>query len=281
VNDWLSRIAVWLNAPADALGSVALAPIGVLPGWLSATLVASLTGIVLLAVFKHTSNQASIKRVRDDINANLLALKLFKESASVALKAQGRIIVGAGKLFVLAIVPMLVMVVPVTLALAQIGAWYQFRPLRVGEDAVLTLALARNASAAWPAIELEPTGAIDVALGPVRIESEREACWKLVAKTPGYHTLHLVVDGQRIEKQIAIGDGYMQTSPLRPGWDWSEIVLFPLENPFTENSVVRSIKIDFPSREGWVTGSDYWIAYWFIVSMIAAFAFRKTLNVHV
>ncbi len=137
----LVQAIVWLNAAANLLGRILLAPIGVLPGWLSATIVAAVTGVLLLLVFKYTSNQRAIKRVRDDINANLLALKLFKDSAAVTLRAQGRMIAGGLQLMVLALVPMLVMAVPVLLLLGQLSLWYQSRPLRVGEDAVIRLKL--------------------------------------------------------------------------------------------------------------------------------------------
>ena len=106
--DVLARAVAWLNAAANVLGRSVLSPIGMLPGWLSATLVSAITGVLLLIVFKYTSNQRAIKRVRDGIKADLLALKLFKESASVALQAQGRIMLNAGKLLLLSIVPMLV-----------------------------------------------------------------------------------------------------------------------------------------------------------------------------
>ena len=85
--DWLARLVVWLNGIANAVGSWVLAPIAVLPGWLSATIVAAATGVLLLIAYKYTSNQRAIKRVQDDIKAHLLALKLFKDSASVAVQA--------------------------------------------------------------------------------------------------------------------------------------------------------------------------------------------------
>src|SRR6516162_8348647 len=148
--DVLAQLVVWLNGLANALGRLLLAPVGVSPGWLSATVIAVVTGVLLLVVFKYTSNQRAIKRVRDDISANLLALKLFKDSTSVALRAQGRMLADAFWLLIYAIVPMLVMVVPVTLVLAQLALWYQARPLRIGEDAVVTARLD-------PAVRARPT----------------------------------------------------------------------------------------------------------------------------
>src|SRR5205085_10252611 len=116
-------------------------PIAYLPGWLSATIVAGVTGVLLLVAYKYTSNQRAIKRARAGIKANLLALKLFKDSPLVAMRAQGAILGGAARLLVLSIVPMLVMAVPVILVLAQLSLWYQARPLDVGEEALLTVRL--------------------------------------------------------------------------------------------------------------------------------------------
>ena len=122
-----------------------------MPGWLSATIVASATGVLLLAVFKYTSAQDAIRRVPNHINANLLALKLFKDSAMVSWLAAGSVPYRpAFRLFVLAIVPMLVMAVPVTLLLGQLALWYQARPLRVGEESVITLKLNGDAGSTWP-----------------------------------------------------------------------------------------------------------------------------------
>jgi hypothetical protein len=277
----LAQAALWLSTVANALGRPLLAPVGALPGWLSATLISAVTGVLLLAVFKYTSNQRAIKRVRDDINANLLALKLFKESASVALNAQRRIFVGAFRLFVLAIVPILVMALPVTMLLAQLALWYQARPLRIGEDALVALDLNGAPGSSSPAVSLRPTDSVEVIAGPVRVQSKREVFWKVSAKRPGSHRLEFQAGNQVYTKELAIGEGFMRVSKLRPGWDWSSILLNPWEPPFRPDDPFRSIEIDYPDRPSWTCGTDIWVIYWFIVSMIAALCFRRAMNVAV
>ncbi len=277
----LAQATAWLNAAANALGWFLLAPVGLVPGWLSATVVAAATGVLLLGVFKYTSNQAAIQRVRNDINAHLLALKLFKDSASVSLRAQGRILNGALRLFVLAIVPMLVMAVPVTLLLGQLALWYQARPLQVGEDTVVTLKLNGDAGSTFPAVSLQPTDAVEVTVGPVRVRSQREVCWNLKAREPGSHRLVFQVGDRTRSKELAIGDGLMRVSTQRPPWDWSAILLNPGEEPFRPDDPVRSIEIDYPHRSSWTSGTDSWVIYWFVVSMVAALCFRRALNVAV
>jgi len=277
----LAQFIVGLNAAANALGRPLLAPVAVLPGWLSATIVATVTGVLLLVVFKYTSNQRAIKRVRDDIDAHVLALKLFKDSASVTLRAQGRLLHGACRLFVLAIVPILVMIVPVCLILGQLALWYQFRPLGVGEEAVITLALNEDRAPEVPDVILRPCGGIETLVGPVRVQSQREVCWNVKAKASGYYCLEFQAGLQTAVKELAIGDDFMRVSRLRPAWHWSDILLNPYEKPFRPESAVRSIEIDYPRRASWTSGTDSWVVYWFVVSMIAALCFRRMLKVNV
>jgi len=279
--DLLAQVVVWLNAIANVLGRWLLAPIGVLPGWLSATLASAATGVVFLVVFKYTSNQRAIKRLKDDIKANLLALKLFKDSASVAVRAQGSILVSAFRLAVYSVVPMLVMVVPALLILGQLSLWYQSRPLQVGEDAVLTLKLNGNPDSSGPNVRLEPTDAIETMIGPVRVRSQREICWNVKARASGYHRLVFHLGEQTGDKEVAIGDGFMRVSTVRPGWRWADTLLHPSEKPFGPDSLIQSIAIDYPKRSSWTSGTDSWVIYWFAISMVAALCFRRLLNVNI
>jgi len=279
--DVLAQVVAWLNVAANALGRSLLNPLGFLPGWLAVTLISAATGVLFLVVFKYTSNQGAIKRARDDINANLLALKLFKDSTSVCLRAQGHILVVAVRLFVLAIVPMLVMVVPVTLLLSQMALWYQHRPLRVGEEAVITLKAKDGASSSRSDVSLRPTGAIEVTIGPVRVFSKREVCWNIKALESGHHRLDFQVGPATAAKDLAISNGFMAVSTLRPRWQWSDMLLNPYEEPFRPDSPIQSIEIDYPPRVSWTCGTDYWVIYWFVVSMIAALCIRPLLKVNV
>jgi uncharacterized membrane protein (DUF106 family) len=279
--DFLAQFVVWLNGLANALGRLLLAPVGVSPGWLSATVIAAVTGVLLLAVFKYTSNQRAIKRVRNDINANLLALKLFKDSAALAVTAQGRILWGAVRLLVLALVPMALMSMPVLLILGQLSLWYQQRPLRIGEDAVVTLTFHRAAETPLPEVSLQPTDAVEITVGPVRVLSKREICWNIKACEPGHHRLVFQVGDLAIDKELAVGDGYMRVSARRPERDWQEAFLYPGEQPFAPDSPVQSIDIAYPARSSWISGTDSWWKYWLIASMIAGYCFRRVLNVNV
>ena len=145
------------------------------------------------------------------------------------MQAQGRILVGAGRLFVLAVVPMLVMVVPVTLLLGQLSLWYQERPLRVGEEAVVTVKLNGDADVPLPEVSLEPDGRRggDGRAGPRASASARSAGTSRPAKAAIIASTFQVGD-QTVDKELAVGDGFMRVSAQRPGWDWSDVLLNPV-----------------------------------------------------
>jgi hypothetical protein len=73
----------------------------------------------------------------------------------------------------------------------------------------------------------------------------------------------------------------MRTSKERPGWNWKDVLLHPWETPFPPHSLVHSIDIQYPGRVSWTSGTDTWIAYWFVVSMLAAFVGRSWLKVNI
>jgi hypothetical protein len=303
IDDVLAPLGVWLNTIANALGWL-LTPVGVLPGWLSTTLIAAVTGVLLLIVFKYTSNQRAIKRVRDDISANLLALKLYKDSVGVAVRAQGRLLLNAGWLLVLGLLPTAVMFVPVTLALVQLGLWYQQRPLKVGEETLVTVKLNGDAEALLPEVKLEPTRAVKTTVGPVRVFSAREVCWTVKARKKGYHRLVFRVGDRTVEKELAVGGGFMRVSARRPARVLSDVLLNPAEEPFGADSPVRSIEVDYPERSSWTSATDSWLLcwfsaamtaagwlgsfvgapawmiYWFVGSLVAALCFRRVFNVN-
>ncbi|MBN2183424.1 MAG: hypothetical protein JW715_16050 [Sedimentisphaerales bacterium] len=278
---FFARIISLINTLTNSFGKLVLAPVESLPGWLSNTIISAIAGVLLLIVFKYTSNQQAIGKIRDDIKANMLALKLFKDSISVTLLAEVRVFKGAFLLLLYSIVPMLVMIIPVSLLIAQMSLWYQLRPLRQGETAVVTAKLNGNIEENWPTINIEPTSAIEVTVGPVRIFSKREICWEIKALENGKHNITFDIAQDKIEKELAIGDSYMRVSAIRPALNWVDILMHPAEKPFGSDSVVQSVSIDYPERRSKTSGTDWWLIYFFIASMVFAFLSKPFLKVRI
>ena len=277
--DWVSQLILWLNVPANALGRVLLAPVASVPGWLSNTVVSAVTGIAILVAFKYTSNQTAIARTKNHIKANLLAIKLFKDSVRVAVRAEAQILKGASCLLFFSLRPMAVLIVPMALLLAQMGLWYQLRPLQLEEEAVITVELHDSVDPLQSPVILKPTSAIDVVLGPVRVTSRGEVCWAVKAREPGCHELVFSANGAEITKALAVGPGFMRVSAVRPGRNWAHILQHPAEPPLAADSAVQSIRIDYPERASWVAGSNSWVIFFFVAATVVAFMAAPCLKV--
>jgi hypothetical protein len=89
------------------------------------------------------------------------------------------------------------------------------------------------------------------------------------------------VGDKRYQKQLAIGEGFMRVSPKRPGAHIGDMFLYPLEKPFASDSPVHSISVDYPARDSRIHGTDWWIVYFFVASMVFAFLCKPFLKVRI
>ena len=236
-------------------------------------------GVVFLLIYKYTSNQTAIGKVKDNIKAQMLAMKLFKDSVSVTLQAQRKVFKSAFMLLFYSIRPMAVMIVPVLLILAQMAIWYQARPLSVGQESIITIQLNNMIGSPMPDVSLQTGDAFAVVTGPVRVLSQGRVYFKIKAAKSGLHRITFAAGQERVEKELAVGEGFMRVSMKRPGREWRQILFNPWEKPFANDSLVKSVSIEYPQRLSWTSGTNWWVVYFFVCSMIFAFVFKPFLNV--
>jgi uncharacterized membrane protein (DUF106 family) len=276
LNPVLSRVLAVLNPLCTVLGDAVYAILSPLPVWLGLTLISAVTGVVMLIAFRYTSNQQAIGRARDDITANLLALKLFKDEIGVTFRSQGRILGALGRLQWHMFRPVLIMLLPMLLLLGQMGVRYQWRPLHPGEVALIRLHL-DPAQTDVPEVTLEPSPGVRVEAGPV--PGGGELVWRVRAGEPGRHLLRFNVAGTTLEKELVVGDGFQRVSAERLGSHWTSQILHPTERLLPHGSPVASIEIAYAGVHSYIYGANWWILYFFVVSMVFALLFKPVFKV--
>jgi len=143
------------------------------------------------------------------------------------------------------------------------------------------MTLAGGLNRAMPEAEIVSLDGAEVTAGPVHIAGKRQVCWQIRAVENGRHRIVFQVCQQRVEKELVVGDGRARVSAVRPGWEWTAIILHPLEKPFPKDGPVRSIAIDYPPRPSWTSGTDWWVLYFFVVSILFALVFKPFLKVKI
>ncbi len=261
----------WFTQLGDAI-YVVLGPLGPLP---SLTALSVLTGLGSLAVFRVASNQQAIGRALDDIKANLLALKLFKDDLRVAFRCQLRLLGAVARLQWRMLPPFMVMLIPMLPLLAQMGVRHQWRPLRIGERALVELRLSEVASSELPIRMEAPSG---VAVEVDGIPGGGRWVWRIRGEQPGRHVLRFHVGDEVVEKELVVGESFERVSAWRTGPRWTTQLLHPLEPPLN-SAALEAIEIGYPPNPSRLHGSDYWVVYFFVISMLTALVFKGLFRV--
>lgn len=278
LNPILSLIFLVLNPIGTFFGDVVYAILSPLPVWFGITFISIVTGVVMLIAFRDLSNQDAIGRAKDDIKANLLAMKLFKDELRVVFQSQVRLLGAIFRLQRYVLTPVLWMTLPMLLGLAQMGIRYQWRPLQPGEPVIIKAVLHESlANQHEPDVQLTSKSEITVEAGPVT--GGGVTTWRISGTETGRHTLKILVEGQVIVKQLVVGNGFERVSALRPSRHWFDQLLHPVESALPTDSPVQSVEIVYPHIDSWVYGADYWVIYFFVVSMAAALILKPMFNV--
>src|SRR5438105_14265410 len=85
-------------------------------------------GLLMVVLFRYTSDQKAIRVAKDQLKAHLLAVRLFQDQLPVVLSSYGRIVKGTGRYLQLAFKPLLLVIIPLTLLIVQLDRYLCFMP---------------------------------------------------------------------------------------------------------------------------------------------------------
>jgi len=222
--------------------------------WVGMILISFLTALLMLFVFRFTSNQEGIRRVKNKIKAHLLELRLFKDSLSLSFKAQGNIL------------------------------------LTPGQETILKVELEEGQNPLDIDLALEPSTGFDIQTPPLRMEEEREINWRLKAREKGVHDLTLMVNGQKLTKKVAIAQRPLsKISPLKVRRSFINELINPGESPFPEDLPIETIEVKYRAKDinlfgwniPWLLGIPPWLIAYFALSIILGFVLKGIFKVEI
>ncbi len=251
--------------------------------WIGMILISFLTALLMLFVFRFTSNQQGIKNVKNKIKAHLLEFRLFKDSLNISLKAQSKILRYNLKYIGYSAKPLLVMIIPLILILIQLNLWFGYNSIKPGQKAILKAELEMNQSLLDTEFKIETSPGLVVETLPLRIEEKGEVNWRLHIKEAGIHELVLTINGQKIAKKVAVAQSPLcKISPIKIRRNFIDELFNPGEAPLPGNIPVKSVEITYPSQSmnlfGW---RIHWIIVYFALSIIFGFAFKGIFRVEI
>ncbi len=275
-----------------------LYPFRGLPPLVGLAVLSLVTAVAMLWVYKKVSNQAGLEAVKRRIHASLFEIRLFNDDFRAIMRAQFDILRHNGSYLLYSLKPMVFLLPPLVLAMAQLQFHYGYAGLEPGQRTLLEVRLADGweSSGAVPVSDFgKPRVTLDVPAG-VRVEtpavwvpSERTLTWRLAVDRPGDGEIAVHVGDATYGKSLRSAAGPGRRSPLRPDGSFWEQLVYPAEPPLPAASPVRSISLELPPAAvdvfGWDLGETAGVPAWMIVffglSVVFALALRKPMGVQI
>jgi hypothetical protein len=237
-------------------------------------------GLLMVIVFRYTSNQKAIGRAKDRLKAHLLAVRLFQDQLPVVMRAYGKILRGTGSYLRLAFTPFLIAILPITFLIVQLDRYFGWMPLQPAQSFLVEARVPDPAALNDASLQLPPE--LSSSAPAVHIPKDKEVVWRVVAERDGRYDITIAAAGQTVSKQVVVSPTLARVSPVRLKDNFWERIFTSGEPALADNSPVQAITINYPPREisfAWMQWN--WIVLFFVVSLIAGFVFKSVLGIQV
>lgn len=239
-----------------------------------------LTGVVMLGVYRFTSNQDALKKTNDQIKRYFLEVRLYKDDFRTTFKALKKILKFNLTYMKLSLVPAIVLIVPIVIIMIQLNLRFGYKPIKVDEIFIVTLKFSDKVSLKNVDVSIEAPEGIIVETPALRLLDEREVSWRVKVSQTGSYELVILISGKRFTKEIYVGNGVRKLSPFRLRRNLHVALLYPGEPYLPEDSMIKSIRVDYPKRTfnlwEWDTN---WIVIFFGLSLVSALVFKRLFKV--
>jgi hypothetical protein len=238
------------------------------------------TGLIMVFVFRYSSDQKAVRIAKDRLKAHLLALRLYQDQIHVVLQTYGRIVLGTLHYLRLALTPLLVVIVPMTFLIAQLDHYFGSAPITVGQPFLVIAQIANSDGLNEVSLTL-PEG-LQATAPAVHVPSENKVVWRMVAKQPGDYFASVGLSSQMFSKRVRVGSGLLRLSPARWQGNFWRRMLFSAEPALPENNVVEAIEVQYPARRIAFAGLQWdWIWLFFVLSLISGFLFKSVFGIEI
>lgn len=239
-----------------------------------------------LVIYKYTSSQKGIKQAKEKIKAHFVEVWLYIDDPILILKAQAGIFGNGAKYLGYALVPLVIMFLPVLVLLINLEHRYHFRAFEPGDTFLLKIQLSSQVQDWMTNLKLELPENLELNAPPLRIQDQdekefREIDYQIKVKAKGNQPIKIqMAEKEQITISVyAHSSGNPRFNPVSaPGF--ASNFWHPALTTLNPQSGIEKIEINYPEGEinflGWKT---YWIWPMIILMFVFAFALKPVIKV--
>jgi uncharacterized membrane protein (DUF106 family) len=243
-------------------------------------IVSVIVGLLMVVLFRYTSNQKAIARAKDQLKAHLLAVRLFQDQLQVVGRAYGRILGGTARYLRLAFMPLLIAIVPITFLIVELDRYFGWEPLQPGQAFLLSAKL--KTEDAVNSADLQLPAELTATAPAVHDAVDNSVIWRVVAARDGRYNVNIASGGESASKEVLVSSKLVRLSPERVRGSFWKRMFYSTEPALPNDGSIQAISVDYPAREvGVFTWKANWIMWFFFISLIAGFIFKSALGIEV
>jgi uncharacterized membrane protein (DUF106 family) len=271
-----------LNLFISSLFDFLFAPFANMNNFWGMAFISILAGVVMIFVYKYTSNQEGIRRSKNRIKAFFLEIRLFGDDWKAMIDSQKNIFLSNLSYMKYALIPLCFIIIPVILIMIQLNLRYGYEPLKVGEQAVVAVKLDTSTDVRYSSIKLSVPDGVVVDAPEIRIKAINEIDWQVKVEKPGIYYLEFDLDGKKFTKKLLASNEITRFSPIKSKVTIYEAFMNPSEEPLPKDGKIDFISINYkPAKMKIFSFKLHWIIVFFVLSLIAGFGMKGFFGVEV
>ncbi|MDA0990557.1 MAG: hypothetical protein O3A51_07385 [Verrucomicrobia bacterium] len=249
--------------------------------WAAMITVSLLTAILLLLIFKFTSNPEKIRRRRNRAIARVLEIAVYRDAPSAVWRSLAGVIRENLRYMAAFGVPLCVSLIPLMLITVQVHEWFAARPLHPGESTTLTVRLADTANSKDFLVQLDGANSVTIESPGIRAHAQNEISWRIRAvSAPG--NIDVLTPQNHLRKQIPIGTPLARSSQSRRQQNLLNQLLAPSEPAIETNGDIDSITLRLPQPQLSIGSYPcHWLVAFFGLSFASALLLHKPMRVEI
>jgi uncharacterized membrane protein (DUF106 family) len=236
-----------------------------IPPILAIIILATLLALISTLLQKYLTDQAKMKRLRDDTKKYQEQMKKLRQKPEEMMKVQQKVLPIQMELMKESFKPLLVTLIPFLLIFFWLSNHFAYHQIQPNQPFVVSATfeegITGNATLSGEGLQIEqPTQAVQ------QKDDEGYAKW-VVKGPPGEHKLDLSFAGATISRDVLISNDRIYETPIMP--KRGTVTAFNIENKKLEPLGNFNIF-------GWHPG---WIFYYIVLSIPLSLLLKKVLNV--
>jgi hypothetical protein len=244
--------------------------------WLPLVVTSSVAGVLLIWLFKTTTNQDKMVARRQKLTGHLYELGLYQDNLITLMQVQKDLLLSNLR-YLMVSLPALLVLLPITvIVLVQLESRFERSEIQAG-DQFLVEAVVSNSTILNQELQLQSQGDVEIIAGPLVNKTENSVWWKIEITGDPTEIAIVSTDGS-ITKNL-VGGNATRFASVREQSGWHHLFMNPTETPIPSDAFLSTLTIHLDQQHSTFLGLRWWFWIFCGISVVTGLLLKNALGV--